>query len=103
MGNRVHLRLRGPTLPRLAEVGEEIAELAGSNGLPLFWMALLQADDLGGTWEAEMRAALADENDETPTEPVGLAWADARRNLAAAVDRAGMRAVRRAVNRPPHG
>ena len=92
MGGSVHLQLRGSDLPHLAEEDEEaVAELTSKNGLPLFWMALLQADDLDGDWEAGTRAALADEDGETPIEPVRLAWTDARRNLSAAVDRAGTR------------
>lgn len=92
MGNRVFLELRGSNLPYLAEEDEEaLARLSSNNGLPLFWMALLQPGDLAGNWEGEMRAALADGDGETPIEPVCLSWTAARRNLGLTLGRAPAR------------
>lgn len=84
MGNRVYLELRGSDLPILAEEDEEaVATLAANNSLPLFWLALLQDDNLGPAWEKEVRAAFADP-DESGMEPICLGWREARANLAVA-------------------
>ena len=83
MGNRVYLELRGSDLPSLAEDAEAVAALAANNSLPLFWLALLREEHLGGAWEAEVRAAFLDP-DGGSIEPIRVAWQDARTNLAAA-------------------
>jgi len=84
MGNRVHLELRGSDLPYLAEEDEEdVVGLTANDGLPLFWFALLQEEQLGGAWESEFRAAFADP-DECVAEPIRLGWREAKVNLASA-------------------
>ena len=92
MGNRVILELRGSDLPFLAEEDEEaVARLSSNNGLPLFWLALLQDGDVEGAWASEVEAAYADPEGES-IQPIRLSWSQARANLMAALVAAEMRA-----------
>ncbi|RYF05556.1 MAG: hypothetical protein EOO77_28250 [Oxalobacteraceae bacterium] len=87
MGNRVYLELRGSNLPILAEEDEEdVVSLECNNGLPLFWLALLREEDLGGHWEGEVRALYAehDFSEDVTLEPIRLAWSEASLNLTSA-------------------
>ena len=91
MGNRVYLELRGSNLPILVEKDEEdVARLTSSNSLPLFWLALLREEDLGGSWMDNVRAAFSDP-EEFVVEPLCLHWREARENLASARSRAEAR------------
>ena len=87
MGNRVYLELRGSNLPILVEEDEEdFVTLECNNGLPLFWLALLQEKDLNGYWEGEVRALYAEHDDpeDFTLEPIRLGWSEASVNLTSA-------------------
>ena len=61
MGNRVYLELRGSNLPTLVEEDEAAAaSLAANNSLPLFWLALLQKENLDITWKNGVRDAFVE-------------------------------------------
>jgi hypothetical protein len=60
----------------MEEVEEAVASLAANNSLPLFWLALLQEENLGLAWESEVHAAFADA-DESGMQPIRLGWREA--------------------------